>query len=146
METEFKFQVENEIAELDKIAVMVRKFSRKNALPIRAGYLINLVLDEVITNVISYGYDDDGKHLIDVRMTLQGETLVIEVEDDGAPFSIMDAPKIDLEQSLEDRPIGGLGCHIVTQMMDEIFYQRRSGRNRLIMKKDIGNIGPFVCD
>ena len=61
---------------------------------------------------------------------------MIEISDDGQPFNpLKDAPKPDLEAALEDRPIGGLGIHLVLTMMDEMHYRRENERNHLTLVK-----------
>ena len=99
---------------------------------------INLVLDELVTNIIDYGFDDTGRHEIRVTMAVEGGTLTIEVEDDARAFDPLAAAPPDLTLALEDRPVGGLGIHIVRTVMDTVEYQRRDGHNILTMRKTIG--------
>ena len=61
----------------------------------------------------------------------------VEVEDDGLCFNPLDAPEPDLTGPIEDRPIGGLGIYLVKNIMDELDYRRREGRNCLFMKKRV---------
>ena len=63
-----------------------------------------------------------------------GEIAVL-LEDDATPFNPLDAPPPDLEKSLEDRPIGGLGVHLVRNTMDSLVYRHEAGFNRLAMRK-----------
>ncbi len=93
----------------------------------------NLIFDEVLNNVISYAYHDDGDHDIEIRMELAGERLLVTLADDGVPFnplSVM-APRTDL--ALEEREIGGLGIHLVRNLVDEVSYQRRIDKNVLTL-------------
>jgi anti-sigma regulatory factor (Ser/Thr protein kinase) len=99
---------------------------------------INLVLDEVITNIIDYGYDDQAEHEIRVTMAVEGDRLTIEVEDDARPFDPLKAAPPDLDLPLEERPVGGLGIHIMRSLMDAVEHQRRNDRNVLTMQKTIG--------
>lgn len=145
MEKSVHFEITNQLSELKKVAQVVHDFSERQDLDSRSLYLINLVLDEVVTNIISYGFKDDEKHIIHVGLSLADRIVTIEVEDDGGPFSIVEAPTINVRQPLEDRPIGGLGCHLVRKMMDEVFYERRAGKNYLSMKKNIDEIGSLSC-
>jgi serine/threonine-protein kinase RsbW len=140
-----RFKVTNKLSELAKIAQLVREFSVVHGLGSRCLYLINLVLDEVVTNIISYGFNDDKEHTIQVELSVKKSILTIRIEDDGCPFSIVNAPKINAGQSLEERPIGGLGCHLVNKMMDEVSYERRAGRNFLRMKKNLKKVGAMAC-
>jgi serine/threonine-protein kinase RsbW len=95
-------------------------------------------LDEVVANIINHGYDDTAEHQIRVTLAFDGSELGIRVEDDGRAFDPLQAPPPDLDLPLEERPVGGLGIHIVRSVMDAVEYQRDGDRNVLIMKKAIG--------
>ncbi len=94
-------------------------------------------LDEVLTNIVDYAHQADGAHTIEVQVTLDAELLRTEVIDDGPAFDpLQDAASPDLDLSIEDRPIGGLGIHLVQELMDEVAYQRGDdGRNHFSMGK-----------
>ena len=94
-----------------------------------------LAFDEVITNTISYGYDDQEPHEIKVRLTLANGRLTAEVEDDGRPFNPLTAPKPDLTGAVEDRRVGGVGIHLVRSLMEQVDYHRTSNKSHLIMTK-----------
>ena len=95
---------------------------------------LNLSLDELITNIVSYGYRDSDEHEIRVTMTEQSGSLVVVLEDDGMAFDpFTDAPEPDLEAGVEERPIGGLGVYLVKTLMDEVAYERLDGRNRITL-------------
>lgn len=94
-------------------------------------------MDEVITNVISYAYDDAQDHDIVTRLSIDNGTLVVEVEDEGRAFNPLDVPEVDLERSAGDRPVGGLGIHVVRTVMDTLDYRREHGRNILRMRKTL---------
>lgn len=106
-------------------------------MPPRFAFDFNLALDEILTNVISYGYNDGLEHIIYIRGCVSKETITVEVEDDGRPFNPLDAPEPDVTASIEERPIGGLGIHLVRKLTDHQEYHRREGKNLLVMKKNI---------
>jgi anti-sigma regulatory factor (Ser/Thr protein kinase) len=103
-------------------------------------HALSLALDEVITNTIAYGYDDQGAHQIQVRLTLANGRLSAEIEDDGRPFNPLTAPEPDLTSAVEDRPVGGLGIHLVRSLMDRVDYRHESGKNHLVMSKRLGTV------
>jgi anti-sigma regulatory factor (Ser/Thr protein kinase) len=72
-----------------------------------------------------------------VRLRRTGDSVAVEVEDDGRPFDPLQVPPPDLTLSLEQRPIGGLGIHLIRNLMDEVSYARRDGRNVLKMAKHL---------
>jgi serine/threonine-protein kinase RsbW len=131
------FHVVNRLSELEKVTRIVQEIAERNGLSSGVQYHINLALDEVISNIIAYGYGDDEEHLIYITLSLEQDVLTVEVEDDGCPFSMPDAPQVDVQKPLAERPVGGLGCHLIKRLMDEVRYSRRQGRNRLVMRKRI---------
>ena len=96
---------------------------------------LNVALDEVLTNILSYGYDDDRVHEIHIRLSLDREAVEVEVVDDGRAFDPTTLAPPDLSRALRDRPVGGLGMHFVRSLMSEVTYARTAGRNRLVLKR-----------
>ncbi len=94
-----------------------------------------LAFDEVLANIVSYAYDDGGEHAIEVSCSWDGTTLSAEVVDDGKAFDPLRAPPPDLDSSLEERAVGGLGLFLVRELMDEVRYRREEGRNHLRLAK-----------
>lgn len=128
----------NQRSEIERLSRFVDAYGEANDLPPDLTFAMNLALDEVLTNIILHGYDDQREHTILVQLGLVDDTLSAEVEDDGRPFNPMDAPPVDVDAVIEDRPIGGLGIHIVRSTMDVLEYRRQEGRNIFIMRKRIG--------
>ncbi len=109
---------------------------------------VALALDELVSNVIRHGYDDeeeggseDEAHLILVGIAVEPEHLELQIIDDARCFSPLEAAGPELGASLEDRPCGGLGIHLVRSLMDEIEYRRCAGRNHLIVRKRLSRSG-----
>lgn len=125
----------NDQSEVERLSRLVEAFGEAKGVPQESIFNVNLALDEVITNIIRYAHSDDQKHPIVVRLALEPGELTAQVEDDGRPFNPLEAPVPDLHASIEERPIGGLGIHLVRTMMSSVEYRRENGRNVLIMKK-----------
>ena len=102
-------------------------------------YLANLAIEELVTNCIKYGYEDAGDHIIEVKLQILGNELAITVTDDGRPFNPLELPAPDLNLPLQDRPIGGLGIHLLRRMSDHMDYIRVAGRNRVTLRKSMGD-------
>jgi serine/threonine-protein kinase RsbW len=128
----------NDRTEIQRLGQFAERFGAEERLTEDEVMAINLVLDEVVTNTIEYGYDDTGRHEIRVTLAVEGDTLTIVVDDDARAFDPLAAPPPDLTLALEDRPVGGLGIHIVRTLMEAVDYQRRDGHNVLTMRKTIG--------
>ena len=89
------------------------------------------MLEELVTNTIKYGYSDDDVHYIRVVVRI-GPPATMVIEDDGQPFNpLLDAPAPDLDAVTEERPIGGLGLHMVKTMAKSLAYRREGEINRL---------------
>ena len=126
----------NDQSEVGKLSRLVEAFGDVHDLPPQSIFSVNLALEEVVTNIIRYAYNDHGvPHPIVVRLAFEDGVLAAQVEDDGRAFNPLDAPPPDIDASLEERPIGGLGIHLVRSMMDSVEYRRDHGRNVFIMKK-----------
>jgi serine/threonine-protein kinase RsbW len=93
-----------------------------------------LVLEEIVTNVILYGCEDGLEHEISVRLSWEDPYIKLEVEDDGRPFNPLEAPPPDTGKPLAERQVGGLGIHLVREMMDELEYRRENDKNLLTLK------------
>ena len=131
--------LKNSLDEIPKMADAVEEFAVAHDIPMSTCLHVTLVLDELVTNVISYGYPDGpaGDRDIVVRMTVEDLNLTVVLEDDGRAFDPTSAPPPDTEADLEDRAIGGLGIHFVRNFMDSVHYQRANGYNRLTMRKSL---------
>jgi serine/threonine-protein kinase RsbW len=90
-----------------------------------------------LNNVISYAYADDNEHNIEVRMARTGTRLSVTITDDGLPFNPLSMKKPNIELSLEDREIGGMGIYLVRNLVDDVSYQRRIGKNVMTMTQNL---------
>lgn len=131
-----EFRLKNQLKEIQLLAEAVELYGEENGIPAKTLFQVNLALDELLTNTISYGYPEGGEHEILVSNILTGEReLRIEIHDDGKVFNPLEAEEPDTSQGIDERPVGGLGIHLVRQMMDEIEYRREGKQNILVMKK-----------
>lgn len=137
MNAQAEIRCRNSLSELERVSQLTTAFGERHQLPEQLIFEINLALEEVLVNVISYGYDDQDEHEIVLHLSVQDEEVWVAVEDDGRSFNPLERAVPDLEQAVEERPIGGLGIHLVRKVMDSLEYTRQQGKNRLVMKKHI---------
>lgn len=124
--------------ELPRIQAALEAFAREEGWPSRLEFQIKLVIEEVVMNILSYGYEDGGEHDILIELASDAEKIGIEIVDDGRPYDpLTEAPAPDTEAPLADRPVGGLGVYLVCALMDEASYRREDNRNRLALTKQI---------
>ncbi len=100
----------------------------------RGRFQSELVFEEMVTNVIRYGYDDEELHTVDVTVTVDGKDVVLVVSDDGKPFNPLDSTTPELPHSLAEAHVGGLGIMLVRKAAREMSYERRDGRNLLTVR------------
>jgi anti-sigma regulatory factor (Ser/Thr protein kinase) len=94
-------------------------------------------LDELFTNIISYGFLDDLEHIVSFTINMDNKVLIFNIEDEGIPFNPLEKKDPEPLTDLIDAKIGGLGIHIVRKLMDDICYERDQGKNKLTVKKFI---------
>lgn len=100
----------------------------------RAKYSAGLALEEMVTNIIKYGYDDDGEHFIDIRISVNNQYVQLVFEDDGHPFDPTQRPAPDVELLVDSHTVGGLGIELVRRICEHMTYEREDGLNRLILQ------------
>ena len=130
--------IRNDVAELERLAGLAEAFVEKHGLPEKLAFNLNVCLDELITNIISYGYEDEEPHEIGVEFVYDGREFVTRIFDDAKEYNpFTEAPVPDLDLDVEDRPIGGLGVFLVKEFMDETDYAHADGRNTTTLRKAI---------
>jgi anti-sigma regulatory factor (Ser/Thr protein kinase) len=129
--------VRNDVSELGRVAAEVALFAAEHGVAEKDLFDVTLALDEVLTNVVWYAFDDDLEHQIAVRLAFAAGELTLEVEDDGRAFDPLEVSLAEEELGLdvEERRIGGLGMYLVRHAMDALVYRREMGKNRLTMTK-----------
>ena len=121
----------HDLREIERLAGLVERFCADTHLPGDVAMNVNLVLDELVSNVIKYGEAKNGTRPIEVSLALNGAVLTIEMVDDGIAFNPIDVKAPDLDLPITERPIGGLGIHIVKALTETIAYRRERERNHL---------------
>ncbi|NCO36034.1 MAG: hypothetical protein AUJ92_17545 [Armatimonadetes bacterium CG2_30_59_28] len=139
MSTPMQLTLKNDLAEIERLNQAVEDFGREHGLSPEVVFAVRLSLEEVVTDILSYAHEDEDEHLVDVRVRVHPERkIVVTVEDDGKPFDpLREIPAPNLYGSLDERPVGGLGFHLVKGHMDSLEYQRRDGKNLLTMAKHL---------
>jgi anti-anti-sigma factor len=132
-----ELELRGDLTELPGLFAMVTDFAGRQGLNADLRRLAQLVLDEAVSNVIRYAYGGQTGQSLKVRLAVSGGEIVIQVEDGGAPFNPLKHPMPDLTGSLQDRPIGGLGIHLVRTLTDSVQYRRHDGHNILTMRKRV---------
>jgi len=132
-------ELKNSLSELDTLGQSLQQFGEALGVANKTLFQICLALEEIFSNIISYGYADDAVHWIKITISHEKGILTIRLEDDGIPFNPLWAQKPDCECPLEERKVGNLGIHLCKKVMDDMIYERFGNKNVLTLKKDIKN-------
>jgi len=130
-------RVNNQIEELTRVEGFLEELGEEWGLSMSLVFSLNLVLEEALTNTISYGFDDNFQHIIEICFNKTGVELSISIIDDGHEYDPTLKTDPDITLPAEDRPIGGLGIFLIKKIMDTVIYQRKENRNFLILTKNI---------
>ena len=133
----YSFELKNDQSELERLCHNCEEIGRSIGISDKSMFEMNLALDELFTNIISYGFQDCQEHIIKVSITVEGDQLQMRIEDDGVPFNPLESETPDIQCGIEDCKIGGLGIHLIKKLMDDIQYQRVANKNILVLKRKI---------
>ena len=98
---------------------------------------INLAMEEAVVNVMKYAYPVGTHGDIDIEAQADDRRLRFTITDSGKPFDPTARKEVDTTLSAEERPIGGLGIHLVRQIMDSMNYERLGDKNVLTLRKKL---------
>ncbi len=127
----------NDIRQVSQLEGWLETVSRELECPESLIPSLNLALEEAVTNVILYAYPKGIYGPVELDASREDNSLKFVLSDSGKPFDPTARPDADVNASLEDRQIGGLGIHLVRSIMDAVSYEYRDGRNILTMTKNI---------
>jgi anti-sigma regulatory factor (Ser/Thr protein kinase) len=121
----------NDRQELTHVIQVANVFLEPRELSSKLIYAVNLILEEIITNIINYGYEDEDAHEIEVRIEVEHGEVALTVMDDGKEFNPLTVPPPDQSKSAMDRIEEGLGLQFVRHMRNAMEYRREEGKNIL---------------
>ncbi len=126
------------MAEIDRCLEALREFCDRFDLSSDTRNDVGVVLDDFLNNIISYAFEDDDEHLIEVSLEVGKRRFIVTISDDGVEFDPFLLSEPDLESDIDDSQIGGLGIHLVRTIMDDFSHRRIDGRNvtTLMMRMD----------
>ena len=129
--------IKNKISELEKVAQFVEEIGEELGLSMELQMNLNLVMEEMVTNVIFYAYPQDEEADIELLAKSDGKELTFVLSDQGKEFDPTAKEDADLDVNPADRELGGMGIFIVKNIMNKVTYQRLEGKNLLTMTKGL---------
>jgi anti-sigma regulatory factor (Ser/Thr protein kinase) len=130
----FSFQTDSN--QLVAINSVLESLADELAWPAEISLQLELVLEELVTNIINHGYKDGRLGHVDVCLNVSHNAIHIKILDDGDPFNPFAAESPDLSLSIEERPIGGLGIHLIRSYMTVCEYGYENGHNQVLLMKN----------
>lgn len=127
----------NEIQELNKLEPFLNDFFEQEHLDLSLLPQLDLALEEAATNVIMYAYPEGEKGTVELAVSLKDGQIHSILTDSGTPFNPLEQQEDNLDVSLEERKIGGLGIHLIKEIMSEVGYEYKDGKNVLRMTYDV---------
>ena len=134
---ELRMDLAPRVSLLSSIAEMVEAFGDANAVPNQQVFLVNLEIDELITNYVRHSVHKVARPRIQLTLRVHGRKLALVVLDTGPPFNPLTAPEPDVSTGLDEREMGGVGLHLVRSYCDRIHYELVDGYNRLTLEHDL---------
>ena len=121
----------NDMPELTHVLQVVNVFLEPRELKSKLIYAVNLILEEILMNIIKYGYEDEDSHEIEVQIEVEEEEVALTVIDDAKEFNPLTIPRPDRSKSAMDRLEEGLGLQFVRHMRNAMEYRREENKNIL---------------
>ena len=132
-----ELRIKNEVSELEKVALFVEEIGEELGLNMELQMNLNLVMEEMVSNVIFYAYPEGEEAEIELLAKSDGKELTFVLSDQGKEFDPTAKEDADLDVNPADRELGGIGIFIVKNIMNKVTYQRLEGKNLLTMTKGI---------
>ena len=126
----------NDIQEISRLAAFMDTIAAETKMPPSLAMNLNLALEEAVSNVILYAYPPETAGQVDINAYVREDRIDFVVTDSGVPFDPTTAKVPDFTLDVKDRPIGGLGIHLVKSIMDQVSYTRKGNENILSMTKN----------
>jgi serine/threonine-protein kinase RsbW len=135
MEAERTLRLRNVLSELTRLRSETEELLAAHGTDPDTAYEVNVALEEIVSNVIRHAHEDGAEHELEVALGVSDGELVARVTDDGMPFDPRSAPAPDLLAPMAERPVGGLGIHLVRSLVDGFDYRREGDRNVVVLRK-----------
>ena len=132
-----ELRLKNQMQELERVNQFVEEICEELNLGMELQLNLNLVMEEMVVNVISYAYPEGKVADIELVAESDGKELTFVLSDQGKEFDPTLREAADMDVNPAERDLGGMGIYIVKNIMNEVSYQRLEGKNLLTMKKDI---------
>ncbi len=125
------FKINNTFTELELLCATINDLAQTNGFSDQLIFCLNVCLEEMLSNIIKYSYDDDDKHKIEVRLKIADKVITLTIIDDGHEFNPLEAEAPDIKADIQHRQVGGIGIFLTCKMAHKVTYTRKKGKNIL---------------
>jgi len=132
-----QISINNSTSEISLVHKLFSEFAKSMISDISAIQKLSIVIDEVLTNIITHGYRDQDTHVIHISCQIQEGIISLSFEDDGIEFNPLLVEEQEVASELDTRSLGGLGIRLMKGLVDDISYQRQGKYNLLLIKKQV---------
>lgn len=129
--------LQNDIQQVPRLAEFIDEVCETAGLDMATTMKLNLAIEEAVVNVMNYAYPQGTVGDINIEVQVDNNQLEFIISDSGTPFDPTTKAEVDTTLSAEERTIGGLGIHLVRNIMDSINYERVNGKNILALIKKL---------
>ena len=130
-----ELRIRNQMTELEKVNQFIGEISEELGLSMEMTMDLNLVIEELVVNVVSYAYPQGTDGEIELMVTSDDKELTLVLSDQGREFDPTSKEDSDMSVNPAERELGGMGIFLVKNIMDEVTYKRFKGKNLLTMTK-----------
>ncbi len=138
---QISFRLKNNLNEIDHFWAEIEMLLKNYCLTKKEIFQINMSVEELFTNIVSYAFKDDNEHWIDINLEAKKNEIVICMEDKGIPFNPLESMLPNCKAPLSRKTEGGLGIHFCRTMMNTFSYERSGDKNIVTIKKKLKKIG-----
>ena len=133
--------LDNDIQQIPQLASFVDAVAEEAGIDFSVAMSLNLALEEAVVNVMQYAYPTGTYGTVTIEALFNKEQLKFIISDAGVPFDPTAKEDVDVNLEVSEREVGGLGIHLIRQIMDEISYEYKDGKNYLTLHKKINQEG-----
>ena len=126
----------NDVDTIPQLNEYIDCICEENGIDMEIAMSLNLAIEEAVVNVMSYAYPEKAQGEVKIESAVDSNQITFVITDNGIPFDPTAKEDVDVTLSAEERPIGGLGIHLIRQIMTHISYERKDGKNILTLSKD----------
>lgn len=123
------FKIKNTFVEVEQLCAEVNRLAQNNSFSEQIIFCLNVCLEEMLTNIIKYGYDDKNEHEIEVRLEIANEIITLTIVDNGHEFNPLEAEIPEINTDIKHRQVGGIGIFLTCKMANKVTYTRKDDKN-----------------